>query len=122
LNHLLELTRCNVKGLRRSVPLSALALITGLHAQTPSAAPSSPASAAARSAEKATPPSAAALTKAQALKEIEIGLARLEVAIEAETSPVVKAAMKTRLNVLRQRQRDLVKNYTARRFRILRWR
>lgn len=119
------------------LPLSVVALMAGLKAQTPPAAPAAtptpaptapantpaaaPAAATTKSAPATTPMAqpAPGLTKEQALKEIDAGLARFEVAVNAETSPVLQAAMKTRLTVLRQRREELAKTYTPGRFRAL---
>lgn len=59
------------------------------------------------------------ITKEQALKEIDAGLAAFELTARTETSPVIQAAMMTRLTVLRQRRADLAKAFTLGRFRSL---
>ena len=72
-------------------------------------------------AQPAAPTDAVApeLTKEQALVEIDAGLARFELAMKLETSPVIHAAMNTRLTLFRQRREDLAKNFTSGRFRAL---
>lgn len=100
-----------------------------LSAQTPVAPVT--ATAAPTPAPKETPASPAAqpvaptdavvpeLTKEQALVEIDAGLARFELAMKLETSPVIHAAKNTKLTVLRQRREDLAKNFTIGHFRAL---
>jgi hypothetical protein len=59
------------------------------------------------------------LTKEEALKEIDAGLAAFDLTARAERSPVIHAAMMTRLTLLRQRRADLAKAFSPGRFRAL---
>lgn len=63
--------------------------------------------------EEAGPDRAAAV--AEALREVDTELAAFEQRLKAEASPVNKAAMKTRLVVLRQRRTDLGRRFSPER-------
>ncbi len=112
-------------------PFSVLALGALLQGQTtPPSAPAQavpPAAAPTATNPPAAPvaiprPTAAVptgITKEQGLREIDAALARFEVTANAEASPVLHAAMMTRLTVLRQRRAELARVFTPGRFRAL---
>ena len=130
---------------RLRLTLPAALLLAGLHGQTPpspapDAAPVAPVApdtslavpAPVASAEApptppvapvASAPSSAThartLTKEEALKEIDAGLAAFDLTARAERSPVIHAAMMTRLTLLRQRRADLAKAFSPGRFRAM---
>ena len=130
---------------RLRLTLPAAMLLAGLHGQTPpslapdaapvapvapdtslavpapvasaEAPPTPPVAPVASAPSSATP--ARTLTKEEALKEIDAGLAAFDLTARAERSPVIHAAMMTRLTLLRQRRADLAKAFSPGRFRAL---
>ena len=86
---------------------------------SPEASPTPAAAAAPAPAASASASNVPTLTKEEALKEIDAGLAAFDLTARAERSPVIHAAMMTRLTLLRQRRADLAKAFSPGRFRAL---